>query len=81
MRYPVNVNGVAIEDEATLLETLKGMHVTDESFNAMTQESCTNLFLNGQGICLGSGGLWLLDPNYMTDETPVLNVIAINGVE
>lgn len=81
VRYPVNVNGVAIEDEATLMETLKDMHVSDASFSAMTQENCRNLFFNGDGICMGDGELWLLDPNYMTDETPVLNVIAINGLE
>lgn len=81
VRYPVNVNGVAIEDEATLMETLKGMHVSDASIVALQDETCTNLFNNGQGICLGAGELWLLDPNYMTDETPVLNIIAINGLE
>lgn len=81
VKYPVNVNGVEIADEAALMETLKDKHVSDESFSAMTQETCTNLFFNGDGICLGAGDLWLLDPNYMTDETPVLNIIAINGVE
>lgn len=81
VQYPVNVNGVAVQDEAALLEMLGGMHVGDAAFNAMTQETCTNLFFNGDGICVGAGGLWLQDPNYMTDETPVLNIIAINGVE
>ena len=81
VQYPVNVNGVAVEDEAALLATLKDMHVADSAFNAMTQETCTHLFMNGDGICLGAGDLWLADPNYMTDETPVLNIIAINGVE
>lgn len=81
VKYPVMVNGTAIEDEATLLETLKDKHVSDASFSAMTQERCTDMFFNGQGICMGDGELWLLDPNYMTDETPVLNIVAINGVE
>jgi hypothetical protein len=81
VQYPVNVNGVAVENEAALLEKLNNMHVNDAAFSAMTQETCTNLFFNGDGICVGAGDLWLLDPNYMTDETPVLNIIAINGVE
>lgn len=81
VRYPVNVNGTAIADEATLMETLKGMHVSDASVQAMEDENCVDLFANGQGICLGAGELWLLDPGYMTDETPVLYIIAINGLE
>ncbi len=81
VKYPVMVNGVAIEDEATLLETLNSMHVSDASFSAMTQETCTNLFFNGQGICLADGAIWILDPNYMTDKTPELKIITINGVE
>jgi hypothetical protein len=38
------------------------------------------MFVNGQGICMGSGQVWLNDPNYMTDAEPQLQIIAINGI-
>ena len=81
VRYPVIVNGASVEDEAGLLAALEGKGISDADRAAMEQEPCTDLFFNGQGICLGDGELWLLDPNYMTDETPVLQVITISGVE
>ena len=33
-------------------------------------EDCLDMFVNGQGICMGSGQVWLNDPNYMTDAEP-----------
>ena len=38
------------------------------------------MFFNGQGICLGSGQIWIIDPNYMTDEAPALLILAFNGI-
>ena len=40
----------------------------------------SGLFANGQGICLGSGQIWLLDPSYASDAEPALEIIAISGV-
>ena len=81
VRYPVTVNGVSIEDEAGLMAALEGKGISASDRAEMEDEDCAELFCNGQGICLGTGQLWLLDPNYMTDETPVLQVITISGVE
>ena len=44
-------------------------------------DPCTDLFFNGQGICLGAGEIWLNDMSYMTENAPDLRVIAINGIE
>ena len=41
---------------------------------------CLDMFVNGQGICMGSGQVWLNDPNYMTDAEPQLQIIAISGI-
>jgi hypothetical protein len=38
------------------------------------------MFFNGQGLCMGSGQVWILDPNYMTDEEPQLQIIALSGI-
>ena len=38
------------------------------------------MFVNGEGICMGSGQVWLNDPNYMTDKVPQLQIIAISGI-
>ena len=36
----------------------------------MVNETCHNMFFNGQGICLGDGEIWIIDPGYMTDAEP-----------
>ena len=46
----------------------------------MMDEDCLDMFVNGQGICMGSGQVWLNDPNYMTDQEPELQIIAISGI-
>jgi hypothetical protein len=38
------------------------------------------MFVNGQGICMGSGQVWLNDLNYMTDKDPELKIIALSGI-
>lgn len=46
----------------------KTVHESDRQ--AMMDEDCLDMFVNGQGICMGSGQVWLNDPNYMTDAEP-----------
>ena len=79
-RYPIMVNGTPYEDEASLLAFLNGKTATDFDQDAMVKESCHNMFFNGQGICLGDGEIWIIDPGYMTDAEPELQIIAISGV-
>ena len=79
-RFPVMVDGEAIEDAAALTAFLSERTVRDADQEAMVNETCHNMFFNGQGICMGDGEIWLLDPNYMTDAEPVLQIIAINGM-
>ena len=79
-RYPIMVNGTPYEDEASLLAFLNGKSASDADQDAMVKESCHNMFFNGQGICLGDGEIWIIDPNYMTDAEPELLIIAISGV-
>ena len=43
-------------------------------------ENLLDMFVNGQGLCMGSGQVWLNDPGYMTDKEPELKIIAISGI-
>ena len=81
IRYPVMINGAAVEDEESFVKIMKGKKISDESRKAMTKEDCKDMFFNGQGLCLGNGQVWLLDINYMTDKEPEIKVITIQGLE
>ncbi len=80
VRYPITVDGTELADAAALVAFLGERTVSDADREAMMNESCHNLFFNGQGICLGDGEIWLLDSNYGTDAEPQLQIIAINGI-
>lgn len=57
---------------------------TEADRAAMEEENCRDLFVNGEGICLGSGQVWLIDANFDGVEqtaAPLLQIIAIQGVE
>lgn len=80
VRYPITVDGTELKDAASLVAFLGERTVDPADQEAMVNETCFNMFYNGQGICLGDGEIWIIDPNYMTDAQPELVVIAINGV-
>ena len=57
---------------------------TEGDLAAMAEEDCRDLFVNGEGICLGSGQIWLIDVNFdgvAQVDDPLLRIIAIQGVE
>ena len=80
VRYPISVNGKELKTQEEFLSYMQGKHVHESDRKPMEEEYCYNMFFNGQGICLGAGEMWILDPNYMTDETPVLQIIALSGI-
>ncbi len=79
--YPIMINGSEIKDTAAFLEYMKDKTVDASDLEAISQENCHDMFINGQGICFGSGQIWMNDMNYMTDKTPDLKIIAISGIE
>lgn len=79
--YPVMINGAAVENEETFIKYMKDKKVSSDARKAMEEENCRDMFYNGQGLCMGSGQVWLLDPSYMTDETPVIKIKTIQGLE
>lgn len=80
IRYPITINGTELADEDAFLEYMKDKTVHESDRQAMMEEDFLDMFVNGQGICMGSGQVWLNDPNYMTDQEPVLQIIALSGI-
>ena len=79
--YPITMYpDVKIEDADAFMDYVQGKHVHESDRAAMEEENCVNMFANGQGICMGSGQIWLNDASYMTDEVPELKIIAISGI-
>ena len=53
---------------------------SDAARAELEQENCHDMFYNGQGLCLGSGQVWLLDPSYMTENEPTIQIISLNDI-
>ena len=80
IRYPITINGTELADDDAFLGYMIDKTVAESDRQAMEEEDLLDMFVNGQGICMGDGEIWLSDPNYMTDREPVLEIIAINGI-
>ncbi len=81
IRYPVTVNGTELADADAFLSYMSDKTVSESDRAALgDEEDCHDMFYNGEGLCLGSGQVWLIDPNYMTDEEPQLLIYAFNGI-
>ena len=81
IRYPITVAGTELTDAAAFTAFMADKTVAAADREELEADPCTDLFFNGQGICLGAGEIWLNDLNYMTDNAPDLRVVAINGIE
>ncbi len=80
IRYPITINGTELADSVAFIEYMQDKTISDSDRQAMMDENFLDMFVNGQGICMGSGQVWLNDPNYMTDNEPRLEIIAISGI-
>lgn len=80
IRYPITINGTELVDADAFLGYMMDKTVAESDRDAMLEEDYLDMFVNGQGICMGSGQIWLNDPNYMTDQEPTLQIIAISGI-
>ena len=78
IKFPVIINGAWVDDEKTYDKVTKGKKLLDRQ--EIEKEDCHDMFYNGQGICLGSGQVWLNDYSYMTDNEPELRVKTIQGI-
>ena len=81
IRYPINMYpDVTVNNADEFLAYMEGKtaHVSD--MEALSEETCRDMFYNGQGLCLGAGEIWMLDFNYMEDAEPDIAIIAVNGI-
>ena len=81
IRYPITVAGTELSDAAAFTAFMADKTIAAADREELEADPCTDLFYNGQGICLGAGEIWLNDASYMTDNAPDLKVIAISGIE
>ena len=80
IRYPIMIAGTEVADAEAFLRYMSDKTVDESDRHVMEDEVCREMFFNGQGLCMGSGQVWILDPNYMTDEEPQLQIIALSGI-
>lgn len=81
IRYPINMYpDVKVNNAEEFLAYMDGKTVHECDRTVMEAESCRNMFFNGQGICFGDGEIWMNDIHYMTDEPPVLEIVAVSGI-
>ena len=82
--YPITlVPDVEIKDADAFVAFMEDKAVADSDLEAMAAENCVGMMSNGQGICLGSGELWLRDIAFDGVEQvgePALRIVAINGL-
>ena len=78
--YPISINETELEDATAFLAYMEDKTVHESDRAEMESETCKDMFVNGEGICFGTGQIWVQDPSYMTDEEPTLEIIAISGI-
>lgn len=80
LRYPANVNNEELKDADAFMKYIDGKKPAADDLKEMEDETCKDIFFNGKGICLGSGQVWIIDENYLTDKTPNLQIFSMFGV-
>lgn len=79
-RFPILVNGSSYADREAFLSLMAESTFSDAARAELEQENCHDMFYNGQGLCLGGGQVWLLDPSYMTENEPTIQIISLNDI-
>lgn len=82
--YPIVLDpDVVINDANAFLAFMANKSVDASDIEAMTAENCVGMMSNGQGICMGSGEIWLRDIGFDGVEQiaePELRVVALYGL-
>ena len=83
--YPITLYpDVEIDDGDAFVAFMADKAIAESDIEAMTAENCVGMMSNDQGICMGSGEIWLRDIAFdgveQTGE-PDLRVVALSGLE
>ena len=83
--YPITLYPeTVIDDEAAFTAFMADKTMAESDIEAMEEETCVGMFNNGQGICMGSGQVWLRDIAFdgiEQTDIPDLRIIALSGLE
>lgn len=84
IRYPITLYPDVVIDDADAFTTfMEDKVITEADIEAMAAENCVGMMSNGEGICMGSGQVWLSDIGFdgieQTKE-PELRIIALSGL-
>ncbi len=80
IRYPITINDTELADADAFLGYMIDKTISESDREAMMEEDFLDMFVNGEGIMMGDGEIWLSDPNFGTELEPKLEIIAINGI-
>lgn len=82
--YPITmVPDVEIRDADAFIAFMADKAIAESDMEAMVAENCAGMMRNDQGICLGSGQIWLRDIAFDGVEQtgdPLLRVVAVSGL-
>lgn len=74
--YPITMYpDVQVNNESEFMEYMTGKEIAPSDFEEMQNESCHNMFANSQGVCMGTGQIWI---NEKPDGS--LGITAVSGV-
>ena len=62
IRYPIAINGTKPANADAFLGHMINRTVGESDRTTMLEEDFLDMFANGQGICMGSGPIWLNAP-------------------
>ena len=82
--YPITMyRNVAIDDAEAFVSFMADKTMSESDIEAMSAENCVGMMSNGEGICMGSGQIWLRDIAFdgvgQVGE-PDLRIIAVSGL-
>ena len=82
--YPITLYpDTGIDDGDAFAAFMADKVIAESDIEAMRAENCVGMMCNGQGICMGSGQVWLRDIAFdgvgQTGE-PALRVVALGGL-
>ena len=82
--YPITMYpDVEINDADAFVTFMSDKTISESDIEAMSAENCMGMMSNGEGICMGSGQIWLRDIAFDGIEQngePDLRIIAVSGL-